>query len=319
MASAVSLGSAVRDPAGPDSVCAPSQEDDGSLGPLSPLFGFAVMLLCWQLVLLGAFLSGLFESGPYLAYHLTSSIILAIWVVRRAGDSPLAEGRAVVLQMIAWSAIIGACGALVAIALALRAAPDRDRTTSGEAGRISDDREDMPRAEQLHLALQNRRVRIDGARDVRPLMDVVAEGSRSEKLEALAVVFRRYDVTLASVLKRALEDPDTSVRVLAATVTAKLHAVFSRKIGDCQAAAEIATASNLQELADARLAYADSGLLESAQARAQAELAIESLFRANEIDGLDPDITLHLDQTIGKWRNTTSVGDGPRDHIRASA
>jgi hypothetical protein len=61
MASAVSLGSAVRDPAGPDSVRAPLQGDDGSVGPLSPLLGFAVMLLCWQLVLLGAFLCGLFE------------------------------------------------------------------------------------------------------------------------------------------------------------------------------------------------------------------------------------------------------------------
>ena len=65
-------------------------------------------------------------------------------------------------------------------------------------------------------------------------MDVVADGSRSEKLEALRVVYRKYEARLSTVLKRALQDPDTSVRVLAATVTAKLHATYSQKIGDCQ-------------------------------------------------------------------------------------
>jgi len=316
MASAVSLGPVVQDPDDPDEGRTFSRKHDGSPGPLSPLYGFAVKLLCWQLVLLGAFLGGLFGSVAYLAYHLTSCIILAIWVLRRNDHSPIAEARVVALQMIAWSAIAGACGALVAIALALRPAPDRDRAASGETGSQTHDHENMPPAEQLHVALQNRRIRIGGARDVRPLIDVVAEGSRSEKLEALAVVFRRYDVTLAPVLKRALEDPDTSIRVLAATVTAKLNAVFSRRIGDCQAAAE--TASSLLKLAEARLAYADSGLLEPVQARAEAEMAIESLFRAREIDRLDEGIARCFDRTIGKWRNATSAKDGPGDHIRAS-
>jgi hypothetical protein len=319
MASAVSLGPVVQNPERPDDGPTFSPRDDGSGGALSPLFGFAALLLCWQLLLLGAFLGDLFGSGPYLTYHLASCIVLAMWIVRRASDTPLAAERAVALQMVAWSALAGACGALVAIALALRPVPDPDRATSAETGKLTHDHEDMPRAEQLHIALKNRRIRIEGARDVRPLMDVVAEGSRSEKLEALAVVFRRYDVTLCPVLKRALEDPDTSVRVLAATVTAKLNSVFSRKIGDCQAAAEIATASNLRELSEARLAYAESGLLEPAQARTEAELAIESFFKAREVDPLDGGIARALDRTIDKWRNTPSAEDGPRDHIRVGA
>ena len=85
------------------------------------------------------------------------------------------------------------------------------------------DRSAIERAERVHVALLDRRVRLDGASHIRPLMDVIAEGSRSEKLEALRVVYRRYEAGLSTVLKRALQDSDTSVRVLAATVIAKLQ------------------------------------------------------------------------------------------------
>src|SRR5260370_37419557 len=101
-------------------------------------------------------------------------------------------------------------------------------------------------------------------------MDVIAEGSQSEKFEALGVVYRRYEARLSAVLKRALRDPDTSVRVLAATVTATLHTTSSRKIGDCQtaAAAKPSLAQHRRALPDARPAHAENSLLERPPAHA---------------------------------------------------
>ena len=109
------------------------------------------------------------------------------------------------------------------------------RRNDVEALRV--DCSEIEHVEGLHQALLDGRMRLDGARHIRPLMDIIAEGSQSEKLEALSVVYKRYDADLSAVLKRALQDPDPSVRVLAATVMAKLHATFMRKIGDCQTAA----------------------------------------------------------------------------------
>jgi hypothetical protein len=74
--------------------------------------------------------------------------------------------------------------------------------------------------------------------------------------------------------------------VLAATVTAKLHATHTRKIGDCQtaASAETGRAQGWKDLAEVRLAYAESGLLEAAQVRAQLQAAVDDLSRAAELD-----------------------------------
>ena len=173
----------------------------------------------------------------------------------------------------------------------------------------------------MHLALLDRRIRLEGARRVRPLMDVIAEGSQSEKLEALGVVYRRYEAGLSAVLRRALRDPDTSVRVLAATVTAKLHATYSRKIGDCQAAAAAAPelAQNWRNIAEARLAYAESGLLEASRARAEIELAVVDLTRAAENDPADRESVDRLDlarRRLAAWRTLNVLWPPVASRIR---
>jgi hypothetical protein len=86
--------------------------------------------------------------------------------------------------------------------------------------------------------------------------------------------------------------------VLAATVTAKLHATYSRKIGECQAAAAAnpELARHWRELAEIRLAYAASGLPESSRARAQIESAADDLSRATELDPADRVSADRLDQ-----------------------
>ncbi|MGJ4930457.1 hypothetical protein ACQR1I_27375 [Bradyrhizobium sp. HKCCYLS2038] len=266
------------------------------------LVSFAAVLLGWQLILLTALLAGLIAFSQYLACHLVSCILLAVSVFKCFG--PIHRERNVALQMIAWSTFVGAGGAIVAIALALRSTPHVHRRESADLAEAPTDRRGDTPAERLQSALRNHRVRIHGARNVRPLMDVMIDGSRSDKLEALAVVFRTYDASLARLLKRALEDPDASVRVLAATVIARLNALFSRRIGERQANSAIETtdAKVFLELADARLAYAASGLLEPTQARGEADAAMAALLRAREINPLEPGL-VEMDHATVRWRH----------------
>ena len=262
---------------------------DRLIGLANKLSGFAVLLLVWQIALLLALLDGMIDLGAYAGIHCFSCAGLAAYLAWCLKASASGDRYCAALQIVAWSAVAGPFGAFVAAALSLPAAPisskvlrdvDIDGLTADPA---------HEQTEFLHISLLDRRVRIEGACLVRPLMDVIAEGSQPEKLEALGVIYRKYEARLNVVLKRALQDSDTSVRVLAATVTAKLHATYSRKIGECQtaAAAEPELAQHWRDLAEVRLQYAASGLPETSRARAQIEFAVGDLSRAVELDPAD--------------------------------
>jgi hypothetical protein len=259
-------------------------DSDGLFAGLTSwLIAFVIVVCIWQIALFAALFGGVVQFETYAGIHFIGCFVLAGWLVFRKNGSMIDERNSAALQVVAWSAFAGPFGAFVAMALALR--PTRARSRISPDGDLTD-RSAMERAERVHVALLDRRLRLEGASSIRPLIDVIAEGSRSEKLEALRVVYRRHEAGLSTVLKRALQDSDTSVRVLAATVIAKLHATYSQNIGAWQAAA---TASpdipqNWQTLAGARLAYAESELLESPRARAQIELAVGDLSRATELD-----------------------------------
>jgi hypothetical protein len=261
---------------------------DGFVGPTNWLLGFVVVLLGWQIALLFALLGGVIELGAYAGIHFLGCLVLAAWLVWRSKSSAIDNRYAAAVQIVAWSAFAGPFGAFIAGALSLPSLPvgsgalhDReiDDLTGGDGSAIDP-------VERMHITLLDHRLRLEGACQTRPLMDVIAEGSRSEKLQALGVVYRKYEARLSAVLKRAIRDSDMSVRVLAATVTAKLHATHTRKIGDCQtaASAETGRAQGWKDLAEVRLAYAESGLLEAAQVRAQLEAAVDDLSRAAELD-----------------------------------
>ena len=235
------------------------------------LRSFVIMLLAWQIALFLALFIGDIQLGAYAGIHILGCLVLAAWLVRRLKGSVVDERNSVALQIVAWSAFAGPFGAFVATALAFPTALIPSRIPlDGAADDLTTDRSEIERVERVHIALLDRRVRLEGASRIRPLMDVTAEGSRSEKLEALRVIYRKYEAGLSTVLNRALRDPDTSVRVLAATVIAKLNATYSRNIGarQIEAAANPNAAQNWQTLAEARLAYAQSGLLEPPRARA---------------------------------------------------
>ena len=261
--------------------------DEPFAGLTGWLLGFVIVVCGWQIALFAALFGGVMQFGAYAGIHILGCFVLAAWLVCRMNGSIVDERNSAALQIVAWSAFAGPFGAFVASALAFCPTPIPSRISpDGDIYDLTTDRSAIERAERVHIALLDRRVRLEGASRIRPLMDVIAEGSRSEKLEALRVVYRRYEAGLSTVLKRALQDPDTSVRVLAATVIAKLHATYSHNIGDRQieAAANPEVAQNWQTLAEARLAYAESGLLESPRARAQIEFAVGDLSRAAELD-----------------------------------
>lgn len=308
MKPAIALAAAAQSLAGRSDIASLVWRIDRFAGLTSSLLGFAVVLLSWQIALLLALLSGVIQLGVYAGIHFAVCFGLAASLFWRLNTPPFDGRYCVVLQIVAWSALAGPFGAFVAAALSVPSAPIRSEILpDNEVESLTTDCSEIERADRVHLALLDRRVRLEGAHHIRPLMDVIAEGSQSEKLEALGVVYRRYEAGLSAVLKRALQDPDTSVRVLAATVTAKLHATYSRRIGDCQtaAAATPKLAQYWRNIADARLAYAESGLLEAPRARAEIECAIDDLSRAAEMDRANRDLGSRLDRArrqLAAWR-----------------
>jgi hypothetical protein len=290
-------GANVQEPAGRGATALGASRGRPARLVPAPL-GFVVTLFGWQIALWVALLDGFVGLSAYAGIHFGGCMVMAAWALWRRNAAGVDGPSLTLLQIVAWSAAAGPFGAFVAVALAFGPGPLRASiVTDPDVENRPADRSAIDRVEAMHLAMQDRRIRVEGARHVRPLMDVVAEGSQSEKLEALGVVYRKYDSRLSVVLKRALQDPDTPIRVLAATVTAKLNATFSRKIGDCQAAT--ATTPNLaqswQNLAAARLAYAESGLLEASRARVEIEAAMGDLARAAAIGPLDRDSGSRLD------------------------
>ena len=64
-------------------------------------------------------------------------------------------------------------------------------------------------------------------------------------------------------------------------------------------------AQSWRNIADARLAYAESGLLEAPRARAEIEFAIGDLLRAAEIDPVDRETSGRLDRArlqLAAWK-----------------
>ena len=72
---------------------------------------------------------------------------------------------------------------------------------------------ELTRLELLHGSLLDRRLRLEQCAPIRPLLDVVIDGTQIEKLDALGLISKRFVPALAPILKRALEDKDAAVRV----------------------------------------------------------------------------------------------------------
>jgi hypothetical protein len=205
---------------------------------------------------------------------------LGIWWARAAWSGADANDKtALVLQLVAWTALAGPFGTLIAAALMV------PRVTA-ETGDADNQGFEVARLELLHGSLLDRRLRFEHAHPIRPLLDVIIDGTQVEKLDALSLISKRYAPALAPTLKRALGDKDASVRVLAATVMARQHNAYTKRIGTRQAIARAAPEdpNHLSELGQAHLDYAVSGLLETSRAEAETTQARVHLGRAEQLD-----------------------------------
>jgi len=257
---------------------------------LSRLVLLVIGTFCLQSALLSAFATERIAMPTYIAAYLglcVTALSLGGWWSRSPSNSHEVPRRTiVVLQLLAWTALAGPFGALIAVGLLIpyRSEPSPG-TWNGATGQTG-----LSEIELLHNSLLDGRLRLDRAHAIRSLLDVIIDGTQAEKLDALSLFSKRFVPALAPVLKRALEDPDAAVRVLAATVMAQRHDSYMRRIGDFRAKAEAAPElpAPWRKLAQACLDYAASGLLDASRAEVESNQASIFLARAEQLDTNSP-------------------------------
>ena len=241
-------------------------------------------LLCLESTLFLAFVTGRLETRAFINLHLAlcaATATFGLWWAGAASTAADADDKiASVLQSVAWTVLAGPFGTVVAAALLV------PRKAGASDAEVAASRPGLTRLELLHGSLLDSRMRLERAHAIRPLLDVIIEGTQLEKFDALSLISKRYDPALAPALRRALEDKDASVRVLAATVLAQQNNAHTKRIGALQAVAkaDAGTSSDWSELGQAHFDYAVSGLLEASRAEIEVSHALDYLARAAELD-----------------------------------
>ncbi len=248
-------------------------------GPLMPLLG----LFSFEATLFLLLAAHSLDLPIYLTCHLSLCAATAIggfrWVKVSAAAGDTGDKAMIVLQLVAWTVLAGPFGTLIATVLLIPPSAAASLTAHATA-----QSSEVTRLEMLHSALLDRRLRLEHAHTVRPLLDVVIEGTQLEKLDALSLISKRYSAALAPALRLSLEDKDSAVRVLAATVMAQQHNAYTKRIGALQAAARAMPENSARwsELAHAHSQYAESGLLDLSRADTERNQARAALARASE-------------------------------------
>jgi hypothetical protein len=255
--------------------------------PLTVPLLLVAVLLCLESMLFLAFATARITMFSYLSVHAglcAAALALGgLWAGRRHSHGREAADRtAMVLQLVAWTGLAGPFGALTAVGLLV----PQNVGATGQARDGARGQAEMSRLELLHGSLLDRRLRLETAHSIRSLMDVIIDGTQFEKLDALSLISKSFVPALAPPLKRALEDKDAAVRVLAATVMAQQHNIHMRLIGELRAGAEAAPESPAlwRELGQAHRDYAGSGLLEASRAEAELSQADAHLVRAERLE-----------------------------------
>jgi hypothetical protein len=254
------------------------------LRPVVPVLA----VLCLEGGLFAAFLTQYLDTLTFVAGHLAlcaATAALGFWWLRPSIRAEAGKTAVIVLQAAAWTALAGPFGTVIAASVLVprRAEGAGNATDAGSAA------PELTKQELLHRSLLDGRLRLGSAHEVRPMLEVIIEGSQIEKFDALGLISKHYDPALAPALKRALVDKDGSVRVLAATVMASLHGAYTKRIGAAQDAAKAAPASSRHwcDLGQAHFEYASSGLLEAARADSELARATMHLTHAKQLDPQD--------------------------------
>lgn len=241
--------------------------------------GLLLCLCCLQAGLFAAFATGRVDASAFLQVHLGMCAVLAILGCYLSATASI-DRAAMLFQLAAWTGLAGPFGCFIAAGLLVR----RSSATVSDAG--AGPGPDLPRLQLLHGSLLDRRLRLEQVHPVRPLLDVIVEGTQSEKFDALGLIHKRYTPALATTLRRALEDADGSVRVLAATVMAQQHNAHTRRIGVLQesARANADVPQRWRDLGQAQQDYAQSGLLDASRAETELGRARHHLSRAQQLE-----------------------------------
>lgn len=195
-----------------------------------------------------------------------------------------AKTRGFALHLAIWLTLAGSLG--VAIWTALVIADLRSRPTrlfSAEIDRAIDD-DPLEALAAVAGDIHDGRIRLEGASAVRPLRDILTTAPTSVQLRALSAVARSYDPSMAHALSLALNSTDATVRVLAATVLAKLHHEYGSRIEVRAAPSTPETAAAFSELGQARLAFALSGLMNEERRTTALDQAQDAFATALSID-----------------------------------
>lgn len=267
-------------------------------------------LIGLDLALFVSFSAGRLDWPSAIEAHLALCVAAALLSPGRGRSDEWPTKR---LQLAAWMTLLGPFGVLIGLMLFLPQAPAGAEPDPQRPGTPKDDAGSAPdRLEMLCNDLLDGRLRLGGGHSIRPLLDVVIEGETNEKLDALGLVAKRYVPGFAPVLRRALQDEDCSVRVLAATVMAKLHNVHTRGIGSLQDEVQAAPSPELwRALGTARLTYAASGLLDADQAEREAEKGRDCLTRLGASRHAQPLDPVQEDNAAGSRLVAVVGGDLP--------
>lgn len=241
-----------------------------------------LLLFCMESALFLAFATDQFGLLDYLGLHLglcATTAAFGSWRAAASADN-VVDAMTAILQLVMWTALAGPFGTFIAVALFLPRSDAASADTQRQPNVTDQPQAALSRLEVLHHSLLDRRLRLEHAHPIRPLLDVFIDGTQMEKFDALSLISKRYVPAAAPALKSALEDRDGAVRVLAATVMAQQHNAHTKRIGDRQALAKATpdVPSGWLELAQAHLDYAQSGLLEAS--RADTELDHACTYRA---------------------------------------
>lgn len=252
-----------------------------------------------DLALFASFYTASVEWPSALGAHLALSLVTALLGFAHGQGG---ERQAKRLQLAAWMALLGPFGVLIGMTLFLPRAYATAGTPPQRPALPDDEAESVPgRLEMLRNDLVDGRLRLGGGHSIRPLLDLIIEGETTEKLDALSLVAKRYVPGFAPALRRALQDADGSVRVLAATVAAQLHNGHTRRIGALQDAAQaVSTPGAWRALGEARLAYAASGLLEADRAEREADEGRNCLAHAGAAGPAQPPEPVPEGKAAGK-------------------
>lgn len=254
------------------------ERTDMSVRRSMPYLYAAALLAVLSLAILPLVSSGRLSLLWWVAAH-TGSILVSLTAAVRCEHR---RERDALIWLSLWLALAGVFGLMVhAVSVYRRDDPtaqnagDTDRQAvpawldlqDTTAASLVDDRDTL--VEEVCARIRDNRFDLDLTEPTISLYDCMETGTQQEQLNALRVIANDYASDFAPIVQAATVSRDMAVRVMAATVMAKLRKRFADEVEAAERclAEQAADPELSRQLGEACLAYADSGLLSDELAR----------------------------------------------------